>query len=214
MTHSIHKHYSMNCMLGIFLKFSWQHWEIMTPISRKGVELQITKLISQRVKTHVGPNRQILTPPATQARDKCGTVARYGSDNLVLRTFFWKKHNWHYFDSASESNCETSPYLRSWIFHSSLQYFVSSDVLFSVTCSGRYHQYQREETSPIISSYTSQYEATRAETAITPLWHLQMKRYQTLCWMLTPFLQFTPWRQLLLPCYRRLVRLPPITPAA
>lgn len=203
----------MNWVLGIFLKFSWQHWEVMAPISRRGVELQIMKLISQGVKTHMGSNRQIFTPPATQARDKHRTVAHYGLDNLVLRSLFWKKHNLHYFDSANESNCETSAYVNIWTSHSSLQHLISTNALFGVTCSGRHHRYQ-EESCLVISSYTSQQEATRAGTAITSLWSLQMKKSQTLCWMLTQFLRFTPQRQFLLPCYSRLVRLLLVSPAA
>lgn len=150
----IHKNYSMNWVLDIFLKFSWQHWEVMAPISTIGVELQIMKLTSQWVKTHMGSDRQIFTPPATQARNKCRTVAHYGLDNLVLRSLFWKKQNLYYFESANESNYETSAYLIIWTFHSSLQYLISTNALPGVTCSGRHHQYK--ESYLIISSYTSQ----------------------------------------------------------
>lgn len=102
----------------------------------------------------MGSNRQVFTPPATQTRDKCRTVAHYGSDNLVLRSLFWKKHNFYYFDSANESNYWTSGYLTTWT-SSSWQYLISTTALFGVPCSGRHHQYQ-EESYLTISSYTSQ----------------------------------------------------------
>lgn len=86
----IHKNYSTNWVLSISLKFSWQHWEVTAPISRRGLKLQDMKLISQ-FKTHKGPHRQIFTPPATQAGDKCRTVTHYFWDNSVSNRLFWEK---------------------------------------------------------------------------------------------------------------------------
>lgn len=46
----IHKNYSRNWALSISPKFSWWHWEVMAPISRRGLKLQDKKLISQSLK--------------------------------------------------------------------------------------------------------------------------------------------------------------------
>lgn len=144
----------MNWVLGIFLKFSWQHWLWHQYLEDEWNYKPWSSFLS--VKTHMGSNRQVFTPPATPTRDKHRTVARYGLENVVLRSLFWKKHKLYYFDSANESNYETSAYLSTWTFHSSLQYLISTNALFGVTCSGRHHLHQLEETYLIISSYTSQ----------------------------------------------------------
>lgn len=133
----------------------------------------------------MGFNRQIFTPLAIRERHTHRTVAHCGLENVVLKSLSWKKHNIYSFESANENNYVWNKGIFKYLdFPFCLWHLISTNTLFGVTCSGRQHRYQAEESHVIISSSSSQEEATRAGTTISSFWSLWVKRAPTSCWML------------------------------